>query len=191
MQLVLAGSWCFPGNVFNHAAPGPDSFKKMKRQAPHSKDHKLGVIVPFRDGCSAMSQVHPLAPAFSLRPCLVPLRSPPWPPSPPATLSSLSCASSTPARTCTCIHAHTRARTHTHTRTLLRHRKRQGGGRRQNLQEFLAHMPAFLDMVGVSSFRVIVVEQVAPPPHPLCTPACTPPFRRARQPARPCAILCG
>lgn len=36
----------------------------------------------------------------------------------------------------------------------------QGAGRRQNLEEFLAHMPAFLDMVGVSNFRVIVVEQV-------------------------------
>lgn len=67
-----------------------EAFHRMKRQAPHSKDHKLGVIVPFRDGCSAMSQ---------------------------------------------------------------------GAGRRQNLQEFLAHMPAFLDMVGVSNFRVIVVEQ--------------------------------
>ena len=32
-------------------------FSKFVRQAPHSQEHKLGVIVPFRDGCSAMSQV--------------------------------------------------------------------------------------------------------------------------------------
>lgn len=67
-----------------------EAFKKLQRQAPHSKGHKLGVIVPFRDGCSAMSQ---------------------------------------------------------------------GKGRRENLMEFVTHMPLFLDMVGVSSFRVIVVEQ--------------------------------
>jgi hypothetical protein len=35
----------------------------------------------------------------------------------------------------------------------------QGAGRRQNLMEFVAHMPVFLDLVGVSNFRVIVVEQ--------------------------------
>ena len=43
-----------------------DAFKKMQRQAPHSKDHKLGVIVPFREGCSAMSQVHSLSGAVLL-----------------------------------------------------------------------------------------------------------------------------
>ena len=34
-----------------------DMFKKLQRQAPHSQNHMLCVIVPFRDGCSAMSQV--------------------------------------------------------------------------------------------------------------------------------------
>ena len=65
-------------------------FQQLKRQEPHSKGHKLGVIVPFRDGCSAMSQ---------------------------------------------------------------------GKGRRDNLIEFVTHMPAFLDIVGVTDFRIIVVEQ--------------------------------
>ena len=65
-------------------------FKRLKRQAPHSQEHKLCAIVPFRDGCAAMSQ---------------------------------------------------------------------GKGRRENLREFVRHMPVFLDLVGVSHFRVVVVEQ--------------------------------
>ena len=43
-------------------------FKKIQRQKPHSKEHKLGVIVPFRDGCSAMSQARAAVPDLFVQP---------------------------------------------------------------------------------------------------------------------------
>jgi len=101
-------------------------FKKMQRQKPHSKEHKLGVIVPFRDGCSAMSQA-----------CANPSAVPDLPLSCAFAVASVSADA---VLTCVCMRG-------------------QGAGRRQNLMEFVGHMPAFLDLVGVSNFRVIVVEQ--------------------------------